>query len=119
MRVTLELRATDEAQRPKRACWFPAHWPEPWYAALARSAVDHESVACRVGDDVLIAATNDGEAAALKLWTETGVRVLPGAYLSRETAQGNPGKDYIRVALVAPQEETQRGLTLLRDCLYR
>ncbi len=61
----------------------------------------------------------DGEAAALRLWRETGVRVLPGAYLSRDTAQGNPGKDYIRVALVAPQEETQRGLTMLRDCLYR
>ena len=41
-----------------------------------------------------------------------------GAYLSRDTAQGNPGNDYIRVALVAPQEETQRGLIQLRDCLY-
>ena len=60
----------------------------------------------------------DGEAAALKLWRETGVRVLPGAYLSRDTAAGNPGTSYIRVALVAPEEETQRGLTRLRDCLY-
>ena len=60
----------------------------------------------------------DGEAAALKLWQETGVRVLPGAYLSRDTAGGNPGKGYIRVALVAPQEETQCGLIKLRDCLY-
>lgn len=60
----------------------------------------------------------DGEAAALKLWTEAGVRVLPGAYLSRDTAAGNPGKGYIRVALVAPREEMQRGLIRLRDCLY-
>lgn len=60
----------------------------------------------------------DGEAAALKLWRETGVRVLPGAYLSRDTATGNPGKSFIRVALVAPEDETQRGLTKLRDCLY-
>lgn len=60
----------------------------------------------------------DGEAAALKLWTETGVRVLPGAYLGRETAAGNPGAGYIRVALVAPTQEVQRGLTALRDCLY-
>ena len=44
----------------------------------------------------------DGEAAALKLWRETGVRVLPGAYLSREVDGDNPGKGYIRVALVAP-----------------
>lgn len=61
----------------------------------------------------------DGEAAALKLWTETGVRVLPGAYLARDTKAGNPGKGFIRVALVAPKEETKRGLITLRDCLYR
>jgi N-succinyldiaminopimelate aminotransferase len=60
----------------------------------------------------------DGEAAALKLWRETGVRVLPGAYLSREVNGDNPGKGYIRVALVAPRDETRRGLTRLRDCLY-
>ena len=61
---------------------------------------------------------DDGERAALKLWRETGVRVLPGAYLGRDAGGGNPGQGYIRVALVAPKEETQRGLTLLRDCLY-
>lgn len=61
----------------------------------------------------------DGEAAALTLWRETGVRVLPGAYLAREVDGENPGKGYIRVALVAPKEETQRGLIRLRDCLYK
>lgn len=60
----------------------------------------------------------DGESAALKLWQETGVRVLPGAYLSRDTAEGNPGAGYIRVAMVAPTQEMQRGLSLIRDCLY-
>jgi aspartate/methionine/tyrosine aminotransferase len=60
----------------------------------------------------------DGEAAALRLWRETGVRVLPGAYLSREVGGHNPGKGYVRVAMVAPTQEMQRGLTLLRDCLY-
>ena len=34
----------------------------------------------------------DGEAAALRLWRETGVRVLPGGYLGRATPTGaNPG----------------------------
>ncbi|MDV7271658.1 aminotransferase class I/II-fold pyridoxal phosphate-dependent enzyme [Thioclava sp. A2] len=61
---------------------------------------------------------DDGEAAALKLWQETGVRVLPGAYLARDVDGYNPGKNYIRVALVAPKEETQRGLETLRDCIY-
>ena len=60
----------------------------------------------------------DGEATALKLWRETGVRVLPGAYLARDVNGENPGKGYIRVALVAPKEETQRGLITLRDCIY-
>ena len=60
----------------------------------------------------------DGEQATMKLWRETGVRVLPGAYLSRDVGGENPGKGYIRVALVATPEETQRGLTRLRDCIY-
>lgn len=60
----------------------------------------------------------DGEEAALKLWTQAGVRVLPGAYLSREAGGQNPGKGYIRVALVAPKEEMRRGLIRLRDCVY-
>jgi N-succinyldiaminopimelate aminotransferase len=60
----------------------------------------------------------DGEAAALKLWRETGVRVLPGAYLSREVNGVTPGQPYIRVAMVAPKDEMARGLIRLRDCLY-
>ncbi|MEO1342760.1 MAG: aminotransferase class I/II-fold pyridoxal phosphate-dependent enzyme [Pseudomonadota bacterium] len=60
----------------------------------------------------------DGEEAALKLWKETGVRVLPGAYLGRDGNDENPGKPYIRAALVAPKNQTAQGLTLLRDCLY-
>ncbi|SMH43464.1 aminotransferase class I/II-fold pyridoxal phosphate-dependent enzyme [Maritimibacter sp. HL-12] len=60
----------------------------------------------------------DGETAALKLWTETGVRVLPGAYLAREVDGFNPGKGFIRVALVAPRDETAQGLERLKRCLY-
>ena len=60
----------------------------------------------------------DGEAATLRLWTETGVRVLPGAYLSRDVDGVNPGHGYIRVAMVADEQELQRGLTALKDCIY-
>ncbi len=60
----------------------------------------------------------DGEQAALKLWCETGVRVLPGSYLGRDVNGKNPGKGYVRVAMVAPAEDMQRGLKTLRDCLY-
>ncbi|MGH1369817.1 MAG: aminotransferase class I/II-fold pyridoxal phosphate-dependent enzyme [Maritimibacter sp.] len=60
----------------------------------------------------------DSEVAAMKLWTQTGVRVLPGAYLARDTDAGNPGKTFIRVALVAQKQDVQRALIRLRDCLY-
>ncbi len=62
-------------------------------------------------------AIGDGEAAALKLWREAGVRVLPGAYLGATVNGENPGKSYIRVAMVAPTEDMRRGLIRLRDCL--
>jgi aspartate/methionine/tyrosine aminotransferase len=73
---------------------------------------------CPEGGFFLWLPVEDGETAALKLWRETGVRVLPGAYLSRDAGGENPGKTYLRVALVAPKEEMQRGLIQLRDCLY-
>jgi Aspartate/tyrosine/aromatic aminotransferase len=48
--------------------------------------------------------TGDGEAAALRLWREAGVKVLPGAYMGRaarpEEPRTNPGFSYIRIALV-------------------
>lgn len=56
----------------------------------------------------------DGEAAALKLWAEGGVKVVPGSYLARDDASGhNPGSRYIRVALVASKEATAEGLDRL------
>lgn len=55
----------------------------------------------------------DGEAAALKLWREAGVKVLPGKYLARGTA----GDPYIRVALVGPLDETIEGLRRIRRTL--
>ena len=60
----------------------------------------------------------DGEAAAKQLWATAGVQVLPGAYLSRDTDQGNPGAGYIRVALVGPADETEDALTRIHATLY-
>jgi N-succinyldiaminopimelate aminotransferase len=63
----------------------------------------------------------DGERIAQKLWTQTGIRVLPGAYLSRPSADGhNPGAPFVRVALVHDLPTTERALkaiaaTLLGD----
>lgn len=60
----------------------------------------------------------DGEDAARSLWREAGIQVLPGAYLSREVDGQNPGKSYIRVALVASEDETERALDRLRTTIY-
>ena len=60
-----------------------------------------------------------GEDAAKTLWTQAGIQVLPGAYLSRDTDQGNPGQNYIRVALVDPAGPTEAALNRLKTCLYQ
>jgi len=62
-----------------------------------------------------MSGSGGGEAAALALWREAGIRVLPGGYLSRDTSGGNPGTDYIRVALVGDEEETARALTRMTE----
>jgi aspartate/methionine/tyrosine aminotransferase len=60
----------------------------------------------------------DGEAAALKLWREAGVRVVPGAYMCEPEADGfNPGARYIRVALVYDAAITEEGLNRIVQVL--
>ncbi|MEL6582261.1 MAG: aminotransferase class I/II-fold pyridoxal phosphate-dependent enzyme [Pseudomonadota bacterium] len=64
---------------------------------------------------------DDDEAMAKQLWAEHGVRVLPGRYLARDTdpalGGGNPGAGHIRVALVAPLPEIDRGLSAIAETL--
>ncbi|MCX7630457.1 MAG: aminotransferase class I/II-fold pyridoxal phosphate-dependent enzyme [Geminicoccaceae bacterium] len=56
----------------------------------------------------------DGEAAAVRLWREGGVRALPGAYLAVPDAQGrDPGRPYLRLALVHEEEVLERALDRL------
>jgi len=58
-----------------------------------------------------VTAAGGSEAAALKLWREAGLRVVPGQYLAREQADGsNPGENYIRVAMVQNNEITAEAL---------
>jgi N-succinyldiaminopimelate aminotransferase len=58
-----------------------------------------------------VATLGGSEAAALKLWREAGVRVLPGRYAARDQEDGsNPGADYIRVAMVQDTETTAEAL---------
>ncbi len=67
----------------------------------------------------------DGEAVALRLWREAGVRCLPGKYLSRpapswlgaSVSGDDPGSAYVRLALVASAPEVRRGLEAVRAVL--
>ena len=60
----------------------------------------------------------DGEAAALRLWREAAMRVIPGVYLAKTDAQGNnPGAGYIRCALVHDLETTEQALQRLNTIL--
>ncbi len=62
----------------------------------------------------------NGEATTQKLWESAAVKVLPGAYLSREAnsgSRGNPGHRYIRIALVHDQAQTKDALTRIAETL--
>ena len=51
------------------------------------------------------------EAAALKLWKEAGLRVVPGNYAARAAGRRlQCGEDYIRVAMVQDRETTAEAL---------
>ncbi len=47
----------------------------------------------------------DDETFSRELYRQQNVVVLPGSYLSRDTATGNPGRGHVRMALVAPLDE--------------
>jgi N-succinyldiaminopimelate aminotransferase len=65
-----------------------------------------------------VSAQGGDEAATLRLWREAGLRVVPGRYLARDQADGsNPGRGYIRVAMVQDQETTAQALHRLVEVL--
>lgn len=60
----------------------------------------------------------DGESFAKRLWEHSGVRCLPGGYLARDEADGsNPGKPFLRVALVHDAETVRTALTAIAELM--
>jgi N-succinyldiaminopimelate aminotransferase len=58
-----------------------------------------------------VSAHGGDEAVTMRLWTEAGLRVIPGSYLAREQEDGfNPGAGYIRVAMVQDRDTTAEAL---------
>jgi N-succinyldiaminopimelate aminotransferase len=65
-----------------------------------------------------VSAHGGDEAAAVKLYKDAGVRVVPGSYLARQQPDGsNPGAGYIRLALVQDSETTAEALHRLVEIL--
>ncbi len=51
------------------------------------------------------------------LYEQQAVQVVPGSYLSRDTPQGNPGQNRIRLALVASQKECIHAAQRIRQAI--
>ena len=51
------------------------------------------------------------------LMEKAHIKVLPGRYLSRETAQGNPGENHVRLALVADLAQCEQVIQRLKAIL--
>jgi aspartate/methionine/tyrosine aminotransferase len=51
-----------------------------------------------------------GEEAALRMWREAGLKVIPGAYLAMEADGAVPGAERIRIALVQDADTTREAL---------
>jgi len=64
------------------------------------------------------AAYDGGVAAARRLWSQAGLRVIPGGYLALPDASGdNPAERYIRLAMVESLDVTEAALRRLVDTL--
>jgi N-succinyldiaminopimelate aminotransferase len=59
----------------------------------------------------------DDEAFARKLYAEANITVLAGRYLSRDTPNGNAGKNHVRMALVADIATCQQAIDRLKQIL--
>jgi succinyldiaminopimelate transaminase len=60
----------------------------------------------------------DGEQAALRLWRDAAIRVLPGSYTARAANAGiNPGSEYIRLAIVHDEATLDAAFARIRRVL--
>tara|TARA_B100001093_G_scaffold78178_1_gene69314 strand:- start:882 stop:2084 length:1203 start_codon:yes stop_codon:yes gene_type:complete len=52
---------------------------------------------------------------SLDLFEQTNTKILPGSFLSRNTSEGNPGKNRVRLALVHSLEECKEAAIRIRQ----
>ncbi len=56
----------------------------------------------------------DDEAFTRELFATKNLTILPGSYLARDTASGNPGRNHVRISLVASVDECIDAATRIR-----
>ena len=61
----------------------------------------------------------DDETFTRELFARQNLTILPGSYLARDTAAGNPGRRRVRISLVAPLDECVDAAQRIRNFLER
>lgn len=64
-----------------------------------------------------VAKWGGGVSVTERLWSDTGVKLLPGAYLSVDIDNVNPGADYVRVSLCPLADVTAKALRRIANWL--
>jgi N-succinyldiaminopimelate aminotransferase len=62
-----------------------------------------------------VATPEDDQAFARALYAERNITVLPGTFLGRAGRDGNPGRDHVRIAWVAPESDCTAAARTLAD----
>ena len=52
----------------------------------------------------------DDQVACIDLWKNYSVRVMPGSYMAKEINGFNPGKGFLRIALVDKSKVVERAM---------
>ncbi len=110
-------------QAASRAAWGDethvaanrALYREKFAAALPVIQRPLETAMPEGGFYLWISVPIDDAAFARGLYRKYNVSVLPGSYLAREAHGINPGRQHIRVALVAPPDECLEGVRRIAD----
>ena len=101
----------DEAHVAANRAWYR----EKFAAALPVIRQPLDAAMPEGGFYLWIPTPIDDAGFARGLYEKYNVSVLPGSYLAREAHGTNPGRQYIRVALVAPPDECLEGVRRIAE----
>ncbi|WP_457749465.1 succinyldiaminopimelate transaminase [Sulfurimonas sp.] len=104
-----------------------AAWSDEEHVAKARAVyqenfrIAQEILGTKIPDATFYLWIHVGDALEFtkRLYKNYNVKVLPGEYLAREDAKDdNPGKGFIRIALVENPQKTKDALVRIKECLH-